>query len=259
MSIELTVSDIENKRCVALIPARAGSKRVKDKNIRDLGGFPCMAYTIICARLSGVFDAIVLSTDSERYAEIGRQFGAEAPFLRPLEMAGSDSPDIEWVRYTLQELAKAGRYFDCFSVMRPTSPFRRPEKVKEAFEYFVRQKGVDSLRAVEPVTQHPGKMWVIRGERILPLLPFSRPDDTPWHSSQSNTLPRIYVQNASLELAWSHVPLEMGTIAGETVLPWVTEAFDGFDINSETDWQEAEHILRNNPAILEMVHRAQAR
>jgi N-acylneuraminate cytidylyltransferase len=82
---------------VGLIPARAGSKRVPDKNIRLLAGHPVIAYTIAAALESAVFSDVIVSTDSEQYAEIVRYYGAEVPFLRPSELAGDISPDIQWL------------------------------------------------------------------------------------------------------------------------------------------------------------------
>jgi N-acylneuraminate cytidylyltransferase len=89
---------------IALIPARSGSKRVADKNIRPLAGHPVIAYTIAAARRSGIFSSVVVSTDSEEYARIARQYGAEVPFLRPAEIAGDESPDIAWIEFTLKGL-----------------------------------------------------------------------------------------------------------------------------------------------------------
>jgi N-acylneuraminate cytidylyltransferase len=234
---------------VALIPARSGSKRVADKNIRPLAGHPLIAYSIAAALQSGVFDAVIVSTDSERYAEIARYYGAEVPFPRPAEFSGDTSPDIEWVEYTLKRLTAAGRAFDCFSILRPTSPFRLPETIRRAWAEFTPETGVDSLRAVEKCSQHPGKMWVIRGRRMLPLLPIG-PADQPWHSSQYPSLPEVYVQNASLEIAWSRVVLEDRTIAGHVVMPFLTREAEGFDVNSPYDWSLAEHMVRQGTARL---------
>src|SRR5688572_16457772 len=114
-------------RVVALIPARVGSKRVPGKNIRVLGSHPLLAYTIAPAVESGVFDAVMVSTDSEEIAAIARHYGAEVPFLRPPALAGDTSPDIEWVEHTLKTFREQGREYGCFSLLRPTSPFRTPE------------------------------------------------------------------------------------------------------------------------------------
>ena len=115
---------------VALIPARAGSQRVKGKNVRSLAGHPLLAYSIAAAHESGVFERIVVSTDSDEIARIARSYGAEVPLLRPSEMAGSTSPDIEWVRHALDNL---GREFDAFSILRPTSPFRTAATIRRAW------------------------------------------------------------------------------------------------------------------------------
>jgi CMP-N,N'-diacetyllegionaminic acid synthase len=224
---------------VALIPARSGSKRVADKNAKPLGGHPLMAYAIAAARASGIFDAVICSTDTGRLARIAHHYGAEIPFLRPAEFATSTSPDIEWVEDLLKRLKAEGRSYDCFSILRPTSPFRTPETLKRAWGEFLAEEGVDSLRAVEKVTQHPGKMWVVRGKRMLPLMPLA-PASQPWHSTQMAALPELYVQNASLEIAWSRVVFDGLNIAGVTVMPFFTDEAEGFDINNQYDWDYAE-------------------
>lgn len=239
---------------VALIPARSGSKRVPDKNIRRLGDHPLLAYSICSALDSGVFDAVVVSTDSSRYADIARYYGAEVPFLRDPAIAGDTSPDIEWIQEMLTRLADAGRSYDCFSILRPTSPFRKAHTIQRAWQLFSSEQGVDSLRAVEPCAQHPGKMWVARGNRLLPLLPLSV-DGTPFHSCQYAALPEILVQNASLEIARTSVALEGGTIAGETVVPFLTQDDEGLDINSPMDWKLCEMLIEQQEAVLPPVSR----
>lgn len=240
---------------IGLIPARSGSTRVPHKNIRPLGEHPLIAYPIASARDAGIFASIVVSTDDERIAEIARYYGAEVPFLRPEEFAGSLSPDIEWVEYTLRRLAQAGRTFDCFAILRPTSPFRKAETLRRAWAEFLSQNGVDSLRAVEQCKQHPGKMWIVRGRRMVPLLPLG-PTEQPWHSSQYQSLPEVYVQNASLEIAWTRVVFDSRTIAGEVLMPFFTDHAEGFDINDAWDWLIAEEMIRRGEAELPRVVRA---
>ena len=240
---------------VALIPARAGSKRMPDKNVRSLAGHPLIAYTIAAAAHSGVFRDVIVSTDAEAYADIARHYGAEVPFLRPAALAGDRSPDIDWVEHALHELRSAGRSYDCFSILRPTSPLRMPETIARAWRAFVAEDGIDSLRAVEPCQQHPGKMWVVRGRRMLPLLPFG-PEKAPWHSSQYPSLPVVYVQNASLEIAWSRVVFEQRTIAGDVLMPFFTEGWEGHDVNRSYDWKLLEELVRSGEARLPTVDQA---
>jgi CMP-N-acetylneuraminic acid synthetase len=244
--------DRKKPTIVGLIPARAGSKRVPDKNIRPLAGHPVMAYTIAAALDSGIFADVIVSTDSDQYAEIARHYGAEVPFMRPVELAGDVSPDIEWIAYTLKRLEKDGHLYDCFSILRPTSPFRQPDTIQRAWKAFLAEDGVDSLRAVERCRQHPGKMWVIRSKRMMPLLPLSPPEQ-PWHSSQYQALPEVYVQNASLEIAWTRVVLQERTIAGTVLVPFLTEGYEGFDVNDPYDWDLAEHLVINKHAQLPRV------
>ena len=234
---------------VALIPARVGSKRVPGKNVRLIQGHPMLAYTIASVIESGVFDSVIVSTDSEDIAKISRHYGAEVPFLRPTKFAGDTSPDIEWLEYTLTELRQKDRTWDCFGLLRPTSPFRKAETIRRAWLQFTSQKEIDSLRAVEKCTQHPGKMWILGNNRMFPLLP-SDPGKQPWHSTPYQALPSIYVQNASLEIAWTRVVFKNRTIAGEIVVPFITEGYEGFDINSLHDLMLAEQLLADSSVSL---------
>jgi CMP-N,N'-diacetyllegionaminic acid synthase len=171
------------------------------------------------------------------------------PYLRPPDLAGDLSPDIEWLEYTLNRLRQDGREYDCFSILRPTSPFRLPETIQRAWRAFTNEEGVDSLRAVEKCKQHPGKMWVVRGNRMVPLLPLT-PAEQPWHSSQYQSLPEVYAQNASLEIAWTRIVFEGRTIAGNVLMPFFTEDYEGFDVNSDYDWSLAEHLVAAGQARL---------
>ncbi|CAN5859418.1 acylneuraminate cytidylyltransferase family protein [soil metagenome] len=244
----------KNPTVIAFIPARAGSKRVADKNIRPLAGHPAVAYTIEAALQSGIFASVLVSTDSDLYARIARYYGAEVPFLRPVELAGDLSPDIDWVEYTLERLRDEGRTFDCFSILRPTSPLRQPETIRRAWQEFLSQEGVDSLRAVEKCKQHPGKMWVVRGRRMMPLLPLST-SEGPWHSRQYQSLPEVYEQNASLEIAWTRVVFDDHSIAGNVLMPFFTQGYEGFDVNQPVDWQLAAELVRTGQATLPSISR----
>ena len=242
-------------KAIAFIPARSGSKRLPNKNIRPLGGHPLLAYTVRAAIDSGVFDAVICVSDSELYADVARHYGAEVPFLRSAEISDDKSPDIEWVIWVLNSLKQHGREYEVFSILRPTNPFRLPETIRRAWELFSQDTSADSLRAIEKCKQHPGKMWVIRGQRMLPVMPFTN-GATPWHSSQYAALPEIYAQDASLEIAWSRVPLESGSIAGEAIIPFVSQGLEGFDINEPEDWLLAEHYLAKGETRLPNINRS---
>jgi len=238
---------------VALVPARGGSKRVPRKNIRVLAGHPLLAYTIAAARESGVFDDVIVSTEDEEIAGIARHYGAGTPFMRPAELAGDASPDIEWVTHALDSLRGSGRSFDCFSLLRPSNPFRQAATIRRAWDIFSGAEGVDSLRAVEKCRQHPGKMWVIEGDRMRPLLT-GGPKNPPWHSTPYDALPPVYVQNASLEIAWTRVVFEKKSISGDEIIPFFTDIYEGLDINYAQDWRLVEDLVAENPNLLPKIN-----
>lgn len=228
---------------IGFVPCRAGSKRIPFKNIRPLGGHPLLAYSVTSAIESGVFKKVVCSTDSVLIANIAEHYGAEA-IIRPGEMATSTSPDIEWLTHALSIVGK----YDAYGIVRATSPLRKAEVIRQAWARFKAER-VDSLRAVERVQQHPMKMWVVRWNRLHPLIPFG-PEKQPWHSSQTSTLPEVFVQNASLEIAWTHCVTRYGTIAGETIMPFFTSLEAGFDLNTMEDWKMAESMVAETPELL---------
>jgi len=234
---------------IALIPARSGSERVPHKNVRPLAGHPLIAYAISAAGQAGIFERVICSTDSEEIAEVARWYGAEVPFLRPAEYATSTSPDIEWITFTLEEL---GKRYDLFGLVRATNPFRGPDVLLRGFRQLLGTPEADSIRAVELVKQHPGKMWVVDGQTMRPLLDQSQLD-VAWHAGQYQALPKVYVQNSALEIAWSRVVFATGTREGRTVAPFLTRGYEGFNVDDEEDWARAEALVESGKASLPKV------
>ncbi|MGI8632652.1 MAG: cytidylyltransferase domain-containing protein [Solirubrobacterales bacterium] len=237
---------------VALIPARAGSTRVPGKNIRPLAGQPLIAYSIAAAIKSGLFDAVVVSTDSEEIASVARSVGAEVPALRPASLAGPRSPDIEWVTHTLGQLRDDGREFELFSILRPTSPFRGVATIRRAWQQLMDAGAqADSIRAVQPCREHPGKMWILDGDRMRPLLS-QRDGEVPTHSRQYQDLPEVHVQNSSLEIARTRL-VGAGEIAGSEIVPFFTDGAEGLTIDYPEDWAAAERLVADGTAPLPVV------
>jgi N-acylneuraminate cytidylyltransferase len=224
---------------VALIPARAGSERVRDKNIRPLAGHPLLAYAIAAARQTDVFDRIVCSTDSTKIADVAKRYGADVPFLRPAKFATSTSPDIEWIKHALAQLDE---HYDLFAIVRATNPFRGSDVLQRGLAQLLATPEADSIRAVELAKQHPGKMWVLEGKTMRPLLDQSHLD-IAWHAGQYQALPQIYVQNSALEIAWTRVVSQTGTREGRVVAPYLTNGYEGFNIDDEDDWGQARRLL----------------
>jgi CMP-N,N'-diacetyllegionaminic acid synthase len=237
---------------VALIPARSGSERVPGKNVRPLGGHPLLAYAVATALQAGVFERVVCSTDSGKVAEVAQRYGADVPFLRPPELATATSPDIEWITYTLAELEE---HFDLFAIVRATNPFRGPDAFVRGLRQLLATPEADSIRAVERVKQHPGKMWVVEGKRMRPLLD-QQHLDVAWHAGQYPALPEVYTQNSALEIAWTRVVSQTGTREGKVVTPFFTRGYEGFNIDDEDDWDRARALIESGVVALPDVERS---
>ena len=229
---------------IALIPARAGSVRIPGKNIKPLGGKPLIQWTINAALHSDCFDSVLVSSDDIQTLEIASNSGADV-LRRPDEFATSTSPDIEWVKHALSVVNKHAERYDTFSILRPTSPFRSASTIRSAMLQWqaAHAKGehYSSLRAVSPVSEHPAKTFRVAGNQLIPVL--LQPVAQPFHDSQLASLPEIYVQNASLEIAWAATVWETGTISGSRIMPFYSDGYEGWDVNTLRDWKIAEQLI----------------
>ena len=134
-------------RNIAIIPARSGSKGIIDKNIRYVCGKPLMAYTIEAAVKSGLFDVVHLSTDSEKYADIGKKYGADVPFLRTPDNASDVASSWDVVTEVIEKYKSMGDTFDTFSLLQPTSPLRDDKDILNAF-LLMNEKKADAIVSV---------------------------------------------------------------------------------------------------------------
>jgi N-acylneuraminate cytidylyltransferase len=236
-------------RAVALIPARGGSQRCPGKNLRRLNGHPLVAHAIAAAQQSGLFAGVYVSSEDEDTLRVASAYGATA-LARAADLARHDTPDYPWVRDVIVRLHPRPHIF---AIVRPTNPFRTGATMRRAWRIFREPDATcDSVRAVQPVTEHPGKMWTWAGPGY-PLRPYvdrTHPDGTPWHSSPTQALPPVYVQNAALDLAWSANVFEHGTIAGRKVAPLFTEGLEGVNIDTEEDWERAVRLAAAHPEAL---------
>ena len=170
------------------------------------------------------------------------KYGATA-IMRPPEISKDTSCDIEWVKHALSSV-----YCSYFAILRPTNPFRSAEMIQEAWGLFD-ISGADSLRAMQPISEHPGKMWKIFNgmarahdlESIAEAL-----YDQPTQSLEQG----IYIQNASLQIGKTINVFERDTLTGTNVIPYITKGYTGFDINTENDWMFAEMLIEKRLAKL---------
>src|ERR1700761_5649374 len=146
----------------AIIPARGGSKGVKGKNVRLLGGHPLIAWAIGAGELARTVDRVIVSPDSEEIAEVARRYGAEVPFMRPATLAADRSPDRDFVIHALNWfLENEGAEPDLLVHLRPTTPLRDPVKIDEAVSAIVEAPEATALRSAHALAESPHKMFQI--------------------------------------------------------------------------------------------------
>ncbi len=228
-------------KILAFIPARAGSKRVPNKNIKLLGGKPLISYTIDAAKESDRVNRVVVSTDSEKIADAAKQHGAEVPFLRPEEISKSDSTEMQFFLHALDWFEKNESYVpDLIVLLYPTSPFRKAESIDNAIEKILEHPEADSLRSVKPCSEHPYKMWCVEDEY---LKPFMKDKDPNTHTSSYHLLPTVYIQNASIYITKPSTIINKKSPTGDIIIPFIMDELESVDINTPRDFKFAEVLL----------------
>jgi YrbI family 3-deoxy-D-manno-octulosonate 8-phosphate phosphatase len=229
---------------LALIPARGGSKSLPRKNIRLLAGRPLIAHSIEAALASATVDRVVVSTDDPEIAEVGRQHGAEVPFLRPADLAEDDTPDLPVFQHALRWLEeKEGWTADIVVQLRPTSPLRRPEDVDRAVAILRSRPEVDAVRSVAEPYENPYKMWQLGpGGWLVPLVPTDLPE--PYNMPRQH-LPDAWWQTGAIDAARRRTILDLGSMTGERIAPLVVEAFGPVDIDTQASLDLVDWMIRS--------------
>ena len=234
-----------NLNYIAIIPARSGSERIKDKNLIKINNLPLIAHAIETAKKTKLFSRVILSTDSLKYYKIGKKFGADDSKIRPKKISKSNSPDYEHIIFQLDDLKKKKIYFDVFVLLRPTSPFRTKKTIKTAINIFEKNcEKVDSLRAIKPVKEHPYKMWVKKDNLIKPIFPLKNSKGISFHSMQKKSLPSMFIQSAMIEISWVR-NLKNKSISGNKILPFFSSEKENFDINDPEDLVIMKKYIKN--------------
>jgi CMP-N-acetylneuraminic acid synthetase len=224
----------------AIIPARSGSKSVKNKNIRLLNGKPMIAYSIEHAFQSQYITRVIVSTDSNEYAKIAKEYGAETPFIRPANIATDTSLDLEVFQHALSYMYNVEQYMPNIVVhLRPTYPIRNVSDIDAILKNMIANPDIDSVRCITPAKEIPYKMWLKKENGIIePLLT----DIPEAYNMPRQALPKAYYQNACIDTVRSSVILEKKSMTGDTVLGYKMDHF--FDIDTEEDFVAAEKYLK---------------
>jgi len=224
---------------LCIIPARSGSKGIIDKNIKLFNGKPLLAWSIKQAQQSSYDMKIIVSTDSEEYATIAKQHGAEVPFLRPINISQDVSTDFECIEHAINWLHIKEQYNpDIILQLRPTQPLRKVEDINKCLDIFIQnRKKYDSLRSVVPFTKSPYKMYSIQNNTLVPLFKKVNDIDEPYNICRQ-TLPETYLHNGYIDIFNTDI-IKKDTISGDKILPFLMKQTDTIDIDSISDWNKA--------------------
>lgn len=226
------------KRVLGLIPARSGSKGVKNKNIRELGGKPLIAYTIETAKKCPLITRLICSTDAPAIAEIARSLGAEVPFLRPQELATDIAPSLLVAQHALAWVEKAeGQPYDYLLLLQPTAPFRSAEDIDQAFKIIEKTNADSVVSYVEEKHAHP-----VRMKKMVDGLmqPYCLPEP---EGSRRQDFEPAYLRNGAIYLSKRQIVMEQHSLYGKNSRPYIMPADRSVNIDEEIDLQMAAHLL----------------
>jgi len=225
-------------RVYGLIPARGGSKGIPDKNLRLLGGRPLLSYSVEAARMSGTVDYLVLTTDSEKIADQGRELGIDNVIMRPPELALDDTPMLPVVQHALRELAGGGHTVDILVLLQPTAPLRRPDHILHGVEILIRH-GCDSVVSVVKVPSHlsPHYVMMIRGGFLLHFLAEGE------NVTRRQDVPPAYYRDGTIYVMWEETVVQKQSLYGDTCMPMILPSEESQVLDSIDDWNRAERLL----------------
>ena len=229
----------------AIIPARSGSSSVKDKNIRIISGHPLMAYSIIAARLCKNINRVIMTTDSEKYAKIANKYGAETPFLRPVEISGKYSTDLEFVKHAIDWFEKNEKLLPEYWVhLRPTSPLRTPSEIDRAIDIFKNSKA-DCLKSVHLTHECPYKWFNVTEEGYLKTICGISLDEA---NGPRQSYPPVFVPNGYVDIVRTEQIIRSGTLYGNSAVAFETN--EVIDIDYEHELDQLQTLIKKSGGIV---------
>lgn len=234
---------------IAIIPARSGSKGVPGKNIKLLGGIPLFAFSIIAAKMMPTVSRVIVSTDSEEYAQIAKDYGAEVPFLRPNEISGDKSTDFDLFLHAINWFKEnEGLIPDYILHLRPTTPLRNPQIMEDAVKLFIENKNLaSSLRSGHSAPESPYKWFLKDDNNYFKGL---RDDLTPEKVNlPRQSFPSVYIPDGYIDILKSSVILTTGTLHGDKMLVFESPFCVEVDTKDDFEYLEFQIQKEGSPII----------
>lgn len=231
-------------RTLAIVTARGGSKGIPRKNLVPLLGKPLLAYTAEAALAAKQLTRIVLSTDDEEIAHVGRSCGLDVPFMRPPELARDETPTIPVLQDVVRKLELAGESYDAVFTLQPTTPLRRPEDIDGAIELLERTGADSVISFVDVGERHPARMKFITPDGRVIDPPFTE----QFEGQRRQDLPPLYLREGSIYLTRRAVLMEQNSLRGRDCRAWIVPQERACNIDIPFDLFIAEQMLRYHAA-----------
>ncbi|KGN03513.1 acylneuraminate cytidylyltransferase [Clostridium novyi A str. 4570] len=229
----------KNKKILAIIPARGGSKGIPHKNIMKICKKPLIAYSIEAAKESKYIDYILVSTDDTCIKEVSLSYGAKVPFLRPDEISTDRAKSIDVVLHGIDYLKEHNENFDYVILLQPTSPLRTSDDIDTAIESVI-EADKDSLISVCECSENPILMRTIEREKLKPVLEFNG------DNLRRQELPTFYVFNGAIYINKVDMLQNKKEFVDENTMPFIMDSTKSIDIDNMIDAKIAEMILKEN-------------
>lgn len=224
---------------LAIIPARSGSKGLKDKNIKLLNGKPLLAYTIEAAKKSGKFDEIMVSTDSERYACIAKEWGAKVPFLRNEMLSNDTASSWDVVKNVIEEYKFFGIEFDTVALLQPTSPLRTANDIKDGYQ-LMSEKDANAIISVCEMDHSP--VWANTLPETNSMENFVKKE---FRNLPRQAIPTFFRINGAIYIVKIEYLLTNADIYDTKSYATVMSKENSVDIDSQLDFTIAEILMSN--------------
>ena len=231
----MTTNNKNKNLCI--IPARGGSKRIPNKNIKNFCGKPIIAYSIKTALDSALFDRVVVSTDSQKIADIARDYGAEVPFWRPESLANDNTPTSEAIRHAIEMLQADGTNIETVFCIYATTPFLRVKDLERGYELLTKHNAPAAI----PVTSFPSPIYRAMHISKSGTLEMVWPE---YRKMRSQDLPETYHDAGQFYCARIKPFLEQGRFSMPGALPIILPRYMVHDIDTEEDWTLAEKVFK---------------
>lgn len=228
-------------KITAIIPARSGSKSVKNKNIIKLLGHPLIAYSIAICKMSSLVHEIVVSTDSKKISKIAKKYGANVPFLRPKNISRNDSLDVEFFFHYLNFLKKNNlEKPDIILHVRPTTPLRTLKIFNRGIKYFIKMKNFTSMRSVYKSNQTPYKIFKLKKNSLKGFFPKFKNE---YYNLPRQKFTETYIPNGYIDIVKPSI-IRKNKLHGEKILAYKTDIIS--DIDSKEDFKDAENKVKKS-------------